>query len=170
MNKNIILRKAVANEAPIIWEILAAAIERRKADGSDQWQDGYPNEGVVADDLNRQYGYVLVEGKSIIGYCALILNDEPTYKTIKGQWLSNEDFMVIHRIAIAPDHLGKGLVQTMFTYIEELAKEQHIHSLRADTNFDNAAMLHLLQKMGYHYCGEVMMRGRKRKAFEKYSG
>ena len=93
MNKNIILRKAVANEAPIIWEILAAAIRRRKAEGSDQWQDGYPNEGVVADDLNRQYGYVLVEGKSIIGYCALILNDEPTYKTIKGQWLSNEDFM-----------------------------------------------------------------------------
>ena len=83
---------------------------------------------------------------------------------------SNEDFMVIHRIAIAPDHLEKGLVQTMLTYIEELAKEQHIYSLRADTNFDNAAMLHLLQKMGYHYCGEVMMRGGKRKAFEKYSG
>jgi len=153
MNKNIILRKAVANEAPIIWEILAAAIERRKADGSDQWQDGYPNKAVVADDLSKQYGYVLVEGK-----------------TIEGQWLSNEDFIVIHRVAIAPDHLGKGLVQTMLTYIEELAKEQHIHSLRADTNFDNAAMLHLLQKMGYHYCGEVMMRGGKRKAFEKYSG
>ena len=153
MNKNIILRKAVANEAPIIWKILAAAIERRKADGSDQWQDGYPNKAVVADDLSKQYGYVLVEGK-----------------TIEGQWLSNEDFIVIHRVAIAPDHLGKGLVQTMLTYIEELAKEQHIHSLRADTNFDNAAMLHLLQKMGYHYCGEVMMRGGKRKAFEKYSG
>jgi hypothetical protein len=113
MNKNIILRKAVANEAPIIWEILAAAIERRKADGSDQWQDGYPNEIVVADDLSRQCGYVLVEGKTIIGYCALILNDEPAYKTIDGQWLSNEDFMVIHRVAITPDHLGKGLVQTM---------------------------------------------------------
>ena len=170
MNKSIILRKAVANEAPIIWEILAAAIERRKADGSDQWQDGYPNKAVVADDLSKQYGYVLVEGKTIIGYCALILNDEPAYKTIEGQWFSNEDFIVIHRIAIAPEYLGKGLVQTMLTYIEELAKEQDIHSLRADTNFDNAAMLHLLQKMGDHYCGEVMMRGGKRKAFEKYSG
>jgi len=31
MNENIILRKAVANEAPIIWEILAVAIQRRKA-------------------------------------------------------------------------------------------------------------------------------------------
>jgi hypothetical protein len=35
MNENITFRKAVANEAPIIWEILASAIERRKADGSD---------------------------------------------------------------------------------------------------------------------------------------
>ena len=40
MNENITLRKAVASEAPIIWRILAAAIERRKADGSNQWQDG----------------------------------------------------------------------------------------------------------------------------------
>ena len=168
MNKNITLRKAISNEISFIWEILAAAIERRKADGSSQWQDGYPNEAVIADDINRQCGYVLVEGKTIIGYCALILNDEPAYKTIEGQWLSNTDFMVIHRIAIASDYLDKGFAQTMLTYIEELAKEQHIHSLRADTNFDNAAMLHLLQKMGYHYCGEVMMRGGKREAFEKH--
>ena len=167
MNENITLRKAVASEAPIIWEILAAAIERRKADGSNQWQDGYPNEVVVADDLSKQYGYVLVEGNTIIGYCALILNDEPAYKTIEGQWLSNENFIVIHRIAIAANHLGKGLVQTMLTHIEELAKEQHINSLRADTNFDNAAMLHLLKKKGYQYCGEISMRGTPRKAFEK---
>ena len=26
---------------------------------------------------------------------------------------------------------------------------------KVDTNFDNAAMLHILKKLGYTYCGEV---------------
>jgi hypothetical protein len=36
-----------------------------------------------------------------------------------------------------------------------------------DTNFDNAAMLHILKKLGYTYCGEVYLAGGERKAFEK---
>lgn len=38
---------------------------------------------------------------------------------------------------------------------------------KVDTNFDNAAMLHLLKKLGYTYCGEVYLAGGERKAFEK---
>jgi hypothetical protein len=30
-----------------IWIILQQAIARRKADGSNQWQDGYPNPEVI---------------------------------------------------------------------------------------------------------------------------
>lgn len=33
-------------------------------------------------------------------------------------------------------------------------------------NFDNAAMLHILKKLGYTYCGEVYLAGGERKAFE----
>ncbi len=38
---------------------------------------------------------------------------------------------------------------------------------KVDTNFDNAAMLHILKKLGYTYCGEVYLAGGERKAFEK---
>ncbi|MCW0493328.1 GNAT family N-acetyltransferase, partial [Riemerella anatipestifer] len=31
----------------IIWEMLQQGIRRRKEDGSNQWQDGYPNRRVV---------------------------------------------------------------------------------------------------------------------------
>jgi hypothetical protein len=36
-------RKATPPEIPQIWDILQQAIIRRKNDGSNQWQDGYPN-------------------------------------------------------------------------------------------------------------------------------
>ena len=38
---------------------------------------------------------------------------------------------------------------------------------KLDTNFDNAPMLKILDKLGYTYCGEVFFRGSARKAFEK---
>ena len=75
--------------------------------------------------------------------------------------------MVFHRVAISPDHLGRGLAKFLLQKIEEIARNKGIPSLRADTNFDNAPMLHLFEKLGYKYCGEVTFRGTPRKAFEK---
>lgn len=167
LNNNYQLRKATLLDAKRIWEILADAIERRKTDGSAQWQDGYPNPTVIENDINQGYGFVLLENHKIVGYCALIINYEPAYEAIEGKWLSNQDFVVIHRVAIAQEQLGKGLAQKIMTEIENYALQQHIFSIKADTNFDNQAMLHLFEKLGYSYCGEVYFRGSARKAFEK---
>ena len=160
-------RKATPEDLDQIWEILQQAIERRRLDGSNQWQDGYPNPSVVQNDIDNGYGFVLTENEVIVGYCAILINDEPEYANIKGKWLTNEDFIVYHRVAISEKHLGKGLAQEMLRSIEKHALDNQIHSLKADTNFDNAGMLRIFEKMGYVYCGEVTFRGSPRKAFEK---
>ena len=167
MSKKIQLKLATLADASTIWQILSAAIERRKTEGSNQWQDGYPNEQVIANDIAKGYGYVLVEDEEVLGYCSLLINDEPEYAHIKGKWLSSGDFVVFHRVAISPKYLGRGLAKLLLQQIEDFAYSQGIHSLRADTNFDNGAMLHLFEKLGYQYCGEVTFRGSSRKAFEK---
>lgn len=161
-------RKAKIEEADEIWKILEGAIQRRKEDGSDQWQDGYPNLSVVQRDINNQNGFVLVGGdETILGYAAVLINDEPEYANIKGKWLTNEDFIVMHRVAVSDKHIGKGLAQKMLKSMEEYAISNHIYSIKADTNFDNAGMLKIFEKMEYIYCGEVTFRGTPRKAFEK---
>lgn len=160
-------RQANANDAPAIWEILQGAIARRKADGSNQWQDGYPNPDVVKTDIEHEYGYVLTQNNDIAGYCALMINNEPAYDDIDGEWLTNDDFVVYHRVAISDKYLGKGVAKKMLEYIEEFARNNSINSIKVDTNFDNAGMLSLLNKFGYTYCGEVFFRGAARKAFEK---
>ena len=48
-----VLRLAKIEEVAIIWEILQDAIAQRKKDGSDQWQNGYPNEQTVEDDIQK---------------------------------------------------------------------------------------------------------------------
>ncbi len=164
---NLLFRQATTDDIAQIWEILQGAIQRRKEAGSRQWQDGYPNPEVVATDIDKKAGYVLTDNDTVIGYCALFINDEPVYATIDGAWLTTEDFVAYHRVAILEQYLGKGLAQVMLTHIHDFALSNNIRSVRADTNFDNPAMLRLFEKLGYHYCGEVIFRGGTRKAFEK---
>lgn len=160
-------RRAQADDASPIWEILSDAIQRRKEDGSQQWQDGYPNPAVVKADIEKGNGYVLVDGEIIAGYCAVMINDEPEYAKIKGEWLTDGDFVVYHRVAVGENYLGKGLAQKMLLHIEDFARKHNIQSVKADTNFDNAGMRYIFEKLGYSYCGEVTFRETPRKAFEK---
>lgn len=160
-------RKAKIEELPRIWEILQQAIIRRKEEGSNQWQDGYPNPEVIKNDIGNEVGFVLTTDDQIIGYTAVLINDEPEYANIHGKWMSNEDFVVFHRVAVSKDHLGKGLAQKIFKFIEKFALENHVYSIKADTNFDNMPMLRIFEKTGYKYCGEVYFRGSPRKAYEK---
>lgn len=161
------LRKATTAEIPQIWDILQQAIARRKEDGSNQWQDGYPNPEVIKNDIDKNAGFVLTEGETIIGYTALLISDEPEYDKIVGKWLTNNDFVVFHRVAISEDHLGKGLATKLVGFIEDFAISNKIYSIKADTNFDNFAMMKVFEKLGYVYCGEVYFRGSARKAYEK---
>ena len=158
-----ILRKANFAEIPAIWEILQQAIEQRRQDGSEQWQNGYPNEQTVYDDISSRYGYVVTKNDVIIAYAAVIFGKEPAYEEINGKWLSNGNYVVVHRVATAESVKGQGVATQLFQMLEELAIELHVFSLKADTNFDNIPMLKILDRLGYTYCGEVFFEGSPRK-------
>lgn len=160
-------RKATSADVYQIWTILQDAIIRRQEDGSNQWQDGYPNLQIVQQDIEKGVGFVLTNGDGIIAYSAVVANDEPAYANIEGQWLSYGHFIVVHRVAVANKHLGRGLAKLIFKEIEAYALGQQIYSIKADTNFDNIAMIKTFDKLGYVYCGEVFFRGASRRAYEK---
>lgn len=160
-------RKAQPKDIPEVWRILQQAINRRKNEGSRQWQDGYPNPETVSTDIEKDWGYVLELEGQVAAYAALIFEIEPAYEIIEGKWLSKGDYLVIHRVAVGDGFAGNGLATLIFKEIETVAKSNKVFSIKVDTNFDNIAMLKILEKTGYQYCGEVYFRGSARKAFEK---
>ncbi len=174
------LHLATLNDVPAIWEILQQAIEQRRLDGSDQWQNGYPNPETVVDDIKSGYGYVLENDSffvsgfltktpriSVIAYAAIIFGVEPAYNDIQGKWLTHGEYVVIHRVATSNTVKGKGVATKLFQMIEELSRERKVYSIKVDTNFDNVPMLKIMDRLGYTYCGEVFFHGAPRKAFEK---
>jgi len=162
-----ILRMAGDADKETIWQILQQAIERRKKDGSEQWQNGYPNLGTVTADIQNKAGFVLVKNEEIAAYTALIFDTEPAYETIEGAWLTTGKYAVVHRVAVSEKFIGQGIAAKLFFKIEDLVKSKRIPSIKVDTNFDNIPMLKILEKLQYTYCGEVYLQGSPRKAFEK---
>ncbi|MGH2623040.1 MAG: GNAT family N-acetyltransferase [Sphingobacterium sp.] len=161
-------KRADLSEAETIWSIFQQAIEKRKLEGSDQWQDGYPNLQVIKNDIEKGVGYIALDGTNeIVGYLALIFELESAYEDIKDQWLQDIPYAVVHRIAVSQTKYYKGLASWMLQQTEPICREKSYRSLRADTNFDNIGMLRVFEKLGFIYCGEALVRGLPRKAFEK---
>ena len=159
-------RKAGQTDFEQIWEIISFAKETRKNEGSTQWQDGYPNEETIQNDIQKGYGFVFEEEGAVNLYAAIIFDKEPAYEELRN-WEGQGDYLTLHRIAVSKEAKGKGLGQKILKEAEKLAKEKGIESIRIDTNFDNIPMLKIIEKEGYKYRGEVYFRGSARKAFEK---
>ncbi len=166
-NQQFHLRNASLADQDIIWDILQQAIKRRKEEGSNQWQDGYPNMDSIKNDIEQDFGFVLESENQILGYAAVIFEIEPAYEIIEGKWLSNQEYVVIHRVAVSEVYVGLGIATIIFQEVEKVAISKNIFSIKVDTNFDNIPLLKILNKLNYTYCGEVYFRGSARKAFQK---
>jgi GNAT superfamily N-acetyltransferase len=140
----------------------------------DQWQDGYPDEDIILNDISNKESYIVKnrEGDTM-GIAMFSTRSEPTYNFIKGNWLTGEnveyaEYGVIHRMAVSSSHRGKGVAKFIFDSCEQLLKESDVASMRIDTHEGNKIMQGLLKKLGYIYCGVIYLdNGDKRLAFEK---
>lgn len=162
-----VFRKATEEDIPVVTAILKSAVERMLAEGKQQWDHSYPNETHVRIDVAEGNGYILQRNNEAVAYGAVVFNGEPAYNNIRGKWLSDEPYVVVHRMAVLPDSQNRGCGISFLKSVEQLALSKAIKSFRVDTNYDNIRMLNLLKKAGFSYCGEIRYESGSRMAFAK---
>lgn len=162
-------RRATVEDVKYIINIIAQAQKYFKERKIDQWQNGYPNEEVIARDIYNESSYVLTEDNKVVATAALYFDEEKNYKNIyEGNWKSNAPYSVIHRIAVSNQCKGRGVASIMLDEMSKLSKEKNVHNLRVDTHMENLSMQSLLKKNHFDYCGIIYIEdGGKRVAFEK---
>lgn len=163
------IRKAIPADIDPIMQIFRQAQASLKAQGVDQWQNGYPNPEIVATDIAAGHDHVCVEADRIAATVTLSFNNEKTYEHIyNGRWLSTEQYGVIHRMAVADDFKGQGLAAALIRQAEQICLSRDIHSLKVDTHRHNQVMQNMLVKSHFLYCGIIYLTdGQERLAFEK---
>ena len=107
---------------------------------------------------------------NVVAYGAVVFDGEPAYDAIEGAWLTDGDYVVLHRMAVADGEKGRGVATEFMRCVEAMACGRGTGSMRVDTNFDNRYMLRMLGRLGFVYCGKVRYRSGERLAFEKTLG
>lgn len=107
---------------------------------------------------------------NVVAYGAVVFDGEPAYEAIEGAWLTDGDYVVLHRMAVADGEKGRGVATEFMRRVEAMACGRGTGSMRVDTNFDNRYMLRMLGRLGFVYCGKVRYRSGERLAFEKTLG
>lgn len=162
------IRKSQINDIPHMMILINQAKDYFYKSGIDQWQDGYPNEEQLLEDIQLGKSYVLDED-GVLGTMYFAIEDDPTYGYIEGQWKThNQDYAVIHRIVVDENKKGQGLARKLLLHAQDICLQNHIGSIRIDTHDDNLSMQAFLKKNGFQPCGHIYLQnGALRIAFEK---
>lgn len=160
---NISIVKAQSTDLPRLMEIYAYARNFMRENGNPaQWENLDAIERNLVTDIEHENLYLIRDDENIHGAFALIIGDDPTYADIEGgEWLSDEEYGTIHRVA--SDGKIHGLMGMIVRYCNE-----KINHLRIDTHEDNKIMQHLILKNGFSRRGIIYVAdGTPRIAYEK---
>lgn len=165
------IRPAQYEDIPRLMEVFSRARNIMRDSGNlHQWNNNYPSEEIVRQDIDAGNCYVLVLDESdgshtpgdIIATMAFIPGPDPTYAQIYGgQWKSDKPYYVIHRIAVSEP--GHNAAKVLFDWAFKCTD-----SIRIDTHKDNVIMHHILAQYGFQHCGTIFLdNGDPREAFQK---
>jgi len=126
------LRRAQLEDVPAILRIVRAVVPAMRASGNLQWDDGYPNAEVFADDIAQGQLWVAEMDGRVAGVVALTTDQSPEYA--QAGWDIEEPAIVVHRLAVDPGFQGRGVAIALMQQAEVVADELGIVRVRVDTN------------------------------------
>lgn len=157
------IRRANKDDLNSIEQIYDLARQYMRSTGNHaQWINGYPSAEIIKNDLENEVLFV-VEDVEIQAVFAMIQGEDPTYLKLDGDWLNDQPYATLHRIA------SKGTRKGFFNLIVTYAWS-NCPNLRIDTHQNNAVMRHLIEKNGFAFCGIIFLGdGTPRLAYQKVS-
>ena len=128
----------------------------------NQWKNNKPTREQIEKDILAGKHYLCVEGDVIAAVFYFAHETDPTYvKIYDGEWLNEEEYAVVHRIAASGKVKGAG------TFCMNWASTK-CSNLKIDTHQDNYVMQNMLKKCGFVPCGTIYLEdGQPRIAFQK---
>ena len=125
------------------------------------------SDGLTKEDVKKEENL-----KKILGTIVLSPKKERPYSKIEGKWITTDDYIVIHRMAVDSEIKNKGIATKILEFSEKECIKNKRLSIKTDTHENNEPMKKFLEKNGFSYCGVIYLDrepdvGEKRIAYEK---
>ena len=159
----------LANDKDIIrvLEITNACANHMINQNIFQWDENYPSQEAFNEDVQNNSLYVIEKNNDILGCLCISAKIDDVYKNVK--WLTlNERNIYLHRLAIHPDHQGKGLALKLMSYAEEFTIQKGYKSIRLDTFSGNPKNNKFYNLQGYTKLEKIFYRDQSDMPFHCY--
>ena len=136
--------------------------------GIDQWDESYPNDEIISEDLNVGTYYIAEIDETIIGGINIDNNQDDTYLAL--DWEDKSDsFLVVHRLGVKQELWNKKIGKYLMLFTEKLVLEKGLKSIRLDTYSGNPKAMEFYRRLGYTELGTIDLKPNKDKyyCFEK---
>ncbi|NNJ88419.1 MAG: GNAT family N-acetyltransferase [Eudoraea sp.] len=148
------IRPAKIEEIPQILDLSKACAQHMISKGIFQWNDHYPSKEAFMKDIARSELFVLEHQSTIQGCIAISSLMDEEYADV--EWLTpNTNNLYIHRLAILPEHQGKGKARLLMDAAEQKARDKQYTSIRLDTFSKNKRNQRFYETRGYQKLGTV---------------
>ena len=147
-----IFRKAAKEEFYKIRSLYWNLIDREQDDPSfPHWKKGiHPSDEMIQDSIDKGNLYVLVDDGEIVA--CVIANDEKVEGYADAPWqIDSDDVIVLHVLAVHPNHRGKGLARKLVENVIEQERKAGKKALRLDVIKNNTTAEKLYQKLDFRY-------------------
>lgn len=157
------IRKTRIEELDKVMEVYAYARKfMEEHNNPNQWKNNKPTREQIQNDILAGKHYVCEKNGKLAAVFYFAHEADPTYaKIYEGEWLNEDDYSVVHRIA------SSGLVKGAGSFCMKWASAQ-CDNLKIDTHADNYVMQNMLKKCGFIPCGTIYLEnGEARIGFQK---
>lgn len=162
----ITLRKAELCDSKHISNIYYHAIQVMNDMGINQWDNIYPNEEILYEDIKKQHMFLGETDSQIASI--VVLNNEYDKEYEAAAWKYKDlSFSVVHRLCVNPVFQGKGVGRQTMLLVEEMLLSEGIETIRLDAFSLNPIAVKMYKKLGYLKVGEVIWRKGLFYLFEK---
>ncbi|MHC4187318.1 MAG: GNAT family N-acetyltransferase [Planctomycetota bacterium] len=140
-----------------IMNLLRECIADMQAHRIDQWDEFYPTEDKVTENIQNQTLYGVKDEQNFLAVITLDTNGAPEYDAVK--WLTEDgDSLFVHRLAVHPKWQRRKIATKLMDFSEAFAKKNNYTSIRLDVYSRNFRAVGLYESCGYKRIGQVHFR------------
>lgn len=162
----LLFQRAELSDLQEVVELFQRAIENMNQNNIPQWDELYPNEKILRDDIEKSQMFVGRSAGRIISVYVLSSEYDEEYNHADWQY-PDASFLVLHRLCVHPDFQNKGIARRTMEQVEKQAGDSGAETIRLDAFSDNPYALRLYKGLGYHKTGTADWRKGRFYLYEK---
>lgn len=115
----------------------------------------YPSSETAEKGIRDGSLFVCEADGKLVG--VFLLNTDPDGDYSEGAWtaeIAEGEYMVIHALAVDPEHKGQGIGKRMVKFCLDYAKENGYRAIRLDAVPKNTPARRMYESMGFRFAGE----------------